>query len=116
MISEYTQRQLTPGRFFTRDLDDIRVKGKLDSVTVFELMRADTVATEESLKNFISTFHEGRKAYKNKEWPQALAIFSNCLVLRPHDKATALYTERCQSYIEEAPGDQWDGVSTFTHK
>ena len=37
MISEFTFACLTPGRFKTRFLDNIKVKGKAQSVKVFEV-------------------------------------------------------------------------------
>ena len=40
-ISEFTHAKLTPNRFFTRDLDDIRVKRVKMMVKVFDVMRPD---------------------------------------------------------------------------
>jgi len=37
MISEFTFASLTPGRFKTRFLDNIKVKGKSQSVKIFEV-------------------------------------------------------------------------------
>ena len=116
MISEFTERQLTPGRFITRDLDNIRVKGKLDSVHVFELLRADAMGTREILETFLAQFKAGRQAYRNKDWTLALELFGKCLSMNPADKPTLLYRERCLQLAENPPGDDWDGVYTFTHK
>jgi adenylate cyclase len=116
MISEYTQKQLTPGRFFTRDLDHIRVKGKLEPVHVFELMRPETFRSLQDLQSFIESFHTGRQAYQDKHWDEAIRCFNNCLLQRPHDGASALYVERCAAYRDHPPIENWDGVYTFKHK
>ncbi|WP_141734410.1 adenylate/guanylate cyclase domain-containing protein [Oligoflexus tunisiensis] len=116
LISEFTQKQLTPGRFFTRDLDHIRVKGKLEPVHVFELVRPENFRSLPDLQNFIETFHAARQAYREKRWEDAIRLFNACLLQRPGDKASALYVERCTQYCEQPPVDNWDGVYTFKHK
>lgn len=116
MISEYTQKQLTPGRFFTRDLDHIRVKGKLEPVHVYELMRPESFRSLQDLQSFIENFHAGRRAYQDKRWDEAIRCFNACLLQRPHDGASALYVERCTAYRDHPPIENWDGVYTFKHK
>jgi adenylate cyclase len=116
MISEYTQKQLTPGRFFTRDLDHIRVKGKLEPVHVFELMRPESFRSLQDLQSFVENFHAGRQAYQDKRWDDAIRCFNACLLQRPHDGASALYVERCTAYRDHPPIENWDGVYTFKHK
>jgi adenylate cyclase len=116
MISEYTQRQLTPGRFMTRDIDHIRVKGKLEPVHVFELMRPETFSSVPDLLRFIECFHAGRQAYKEKRWDDAIQAFHVCLLQKPGDSVSALYLQRCTEYRQDPPAETWDGVYTFTHK
>ena len=116
MISEFTQAKLTKGKFFTRDLDDIRVKGKNEPVKVFHLMRPDFLPTPGEIWKFIEFFELGRKAYTMQDWPESRKNFVTCLQMKPDDKASLLYCERIDHYIEESPGAQWDGVYTFKHK
>lgn len=116
MVSEYTQAKLTPGRFFMRDLDDIRVKGKNEPVKVFQLMRPDFLRQESEIREFIGLFEEGRRLYKAQDWQTARERFFDCLRLKPDDKATALYVERIEEYTQQAPAANWDGVYTFKHK
>ncbi len=116
MLSEFTHRRLTPGKFFTRDLDDIRVKGKNEPVKVFHLMRPDFFPEPAMIKSFIAKFEEGRRYYKEQSWVQAKSSFTACLQLKPDDKASSMYVERIDHYIAEAPDRNWDGVYTFKHK
>ncbi len=37
-------------------------------------------------------------------------------MMKPDDKSSELYIERLNEYIANRPGDNWDGVYTFTHK
>lgn len=116
MLSEFTHRRLTPGKFFTRDLDDIRVKGKNEPVKVFHLMRPDFFPNPEMIKKFVGSFEEGRRYYKEQNWNAAKSSFSACLQMKPDDKASTMYIDRIDHYIEESPGLNWDGVYTFKHK
>jgi adenylate cyclase len=116
MISEFTHAKLTPGKFFTRDLDDIRVKGKNEPVKVFHLMRPDFLPTPDLIREFIAKFELGRKAYTAQKWEDSRQHFVSCLQMKPDDKASIMYCERIDHYIEESPGQQWDGVYTFKHK
>ena len=116
MISEFTQAKLTPGKFFTRDLDDIRVKGKNEPVKVFDVMRPDFLVSKDLILKFIENFEKGRIAYTAQEWEVAKKAFEECILLKPEDKAANLYAERIAHYMANPPAKDWDGVYTFTHK
>ncbi len=117
MISEFTQRKLTRKDLFVRDLDDIRVKGKLEPVKVFELMRPDILKTPDQIKNLIGEFEDGRKFYREQNWQKAKDHFFNCLKIRANDGPTQVYLERVEEYLKEKQHiDKWDGVYTFKHK
>ena len=81
MISESTHRKLTNKTLFTRDLDDIRVKGKMEPVKVFELMRPDIMSTERSIRDLMGEFHQGREAYRAQAWEKARKHFLACLLM-----------------------------------
>ncbi len=116
LISEFTQKQLTPGHFFLRDIDDVRVKGKREPVHIFEVMLPHTFRSEAELRAFIDRFAAGRQAYKRQDWVAAIALFGQCLELRSDDVASRLYIERCQEAELQAMPASWDGVYTFVRK
>jgi len=116
MISEFTAACLDRNDFFFRDLDDIKVKGKNEPVKVFDLIRPDYLQSADDINNLIGYFELGRKAYRDQDWVAAKKNFDECLALRPDDGPALLYRKRLDEYAANAPGDQWDGVYTFTHK
>jgi adenylate cyclase len=117
LMSEFTRAKLTEGLFFSRDLDDIRVKGKNKPVKVFELMRPDLLKGDQNLiKNLIGEFELGRKAYLARDWVAAEKHFGECIKINPSDGPASLYIERISDYKAEPPVDAWDGVYTFKHK
>lgn len=116
MISEFTRAQLKRPDLFVRDLDDIRVKGKLEPVKVFELMRPDALPSEQAIKNLIAEFELGRAAYRQQDWPKAKRQFMNCLTIRPDDGPASLYLSRIEEQEQTPLIPNWDGVYTFKHK
>jgi adenylate cyclase len=116
MISESTHKKLTNKSLFTRDLDDIRVKGKMEPVKVFELMRPDMLRNEAAMQNIIGEFHAGRAAYRAQDWAKARKHFLACLILRPEDGPAAMYLERIKDREQEPFVEAWDGVYTRKHK
>lgn len=116
MISEFTYAKITPGKFFTRDLDDIRVKGKNEPVKVFELMRPDFLEDFDQIREFIKLFEKGRTLYRTQHWDGSKKAFNDCLAMKSDDKASEVYIERIQNYLDSPPEENWSGVYTFTHK
>ena len=116
MISEFTRKALTDPSFFIRDLDDIRVKGKLKPVNVFDVMRPDVLPNENQIRNLIGEFEMGRAAYKQQDWKKANKHFLACLTLKPDDGPSDLYLRRIEELSAQPHVPEWDGVYVFTHK
>jgi adenylate cyclase len=116
MISEFTKKALTDPSFFIRDLDDIRVKGKLKPVNVFDVMRPDILPNENQIRNLIGEFELGRAAYKLQDWKKANKHFLACLSLKPEDGPSDLYLRRIEEMSSQSSVPDWDGVYVFTHK
>lgn len=116
LISEFTRRSLKSSSLLVRDLDDIRVKGKLEPVKVFELIRPDYIPRTELIVELIGHFEEGRKHYLSQAWDEANRCFNQCLRIKPEDGPTSLYQKRIEDYKVNPPNKDWDGVYTFHHK
>jgi len=118
LLSDRTFAKISRKDFHLRDLDTIRVKGKLEPVRVYELMRPDALGAgrESLLKEFTGHFNEGRTHYLKREWANAQKFFMQCLTIRPEDKATGIYMERIVELKDMKLDDTWDGVKTFKHK
>jgi adenylate cyclase len=116
MISEFTNAKITRKDIFRRDLDDIRVKGKMEPVKVFELMRPDLLKNTDSIQNLIGYFHEGRQAYRQQDWTLAKKKFGECMALRPDDGPSLVYLERILEREKDPVIPGWDGVYTRKHK
>ena len=113
VISEFTYADVKD-KFTCRELDWVRVKGKLEPVVIYELIsegKPDS-KTEEVLR----LYNEGYALYHKKEFSKALELFKKALEINPEDHPTEEYKERCEDYIESPPPENWDGVKVMKTK
>jgi len=119
LLSEYTYQELNndpqPSAFVVRELDLVRVKGKKESVRIYELIGRTGQVDSDTLQR-IEQFEQGIAAYRNMLWDDAIENFKQALVLDPEDIPSQLYIQRCRAYQIEPPSEDWDGVHTMTIK
>ena len=106
--------------FIFRELDLIRVKGKLQPVRIYELFaRISDVPEDGALADVqarFQRFDEARKLYRERRWIEAQCVFQTILDRWPNDGPSLVYFKRCQEYLSDEPVSDWDGVFTMTHK
>jgi adenylate cyclase len=116
IISEFTYAHLSPGRFRTRLLDVIRVKGKSRAVKVFEVYgeMSDPIPVTDLL--YYQTYQEAFAAYLARNFAEARTKFVFALSLRSHDPAAKELIARIDALKpDELPAD-WDGSITLLEK
>lgn len=113
IISEFTYEQVR-NDFVCREVDWVRVKGKLLPVKIYELMTEGQAP--EDLRGLLTPFAEGYRQYHEGQWQKALASFSDALKVKPDDQVTQLYVERCNEYLVTPPPADWDGVFVMKTK
>lgn len=113
MIGEETYKKVSH-RFLCREVDFVRVKGKIKPVRIYELISEKTDAAVFS--KWIDQFHEAYRAYQAKNFSEALAGFQQVRSLVDSDPVSDLYIERSKDYLELPPPADWDGVYTMKTK
>ena len=63
-----------------------------------------------SEQELLSKYNEALDLYKRREWQAALDGFNSALQIDPSDGPTRVYIGRCEAYLKEPPGEDWDGV------
>ncbi|MCX5888018.1 MAG: adenylate/guanylate cyclase domain-containing protein [Deltaproteobacteria bacterium] len=111
LISEEVHRRAV-GRFLARELDLVRVKGRVEPVTIYELL-AETPAAE---PEWLNIFAIGRHAYREKDWDKAEKQFLEVLRLKPEDPPAQVFLSRVRAYRILPPPPQWDDVFTLEGK
>ena len=107
-------------KIVVRDLDNVRVLGKSEPVKVFELI-SEIGQEPEKYKKILPAYHEALDLYKNQEWKKAIEAFKASDALEdmfPGRKTnpSRIYIPRCEHFLDNPPGDNWDGVWTLTSK
>jgi adenylate cyclase len=113
VVAESTWQQVQ-AHFVGRDLDRIRVKGKQQPVGIFELL--DFRENAERHGELLAGFEEAMRAYRRREWQEAIAGFEALLIRSPQDGPSQLFLRRSREFLAEAPPPDWDGVYVFTKK
>ncbi len=114
LASEFTRAEVADDNIVFRELDLIRVKGKLQPVTLYEILAADVIA--DGGREMIAIFAKGREAYKRRAWAEARIHFEKVLERWPNDAPSGIFSARCSEYLAAAPPSDWDGVYVLTHK
>lgn len=114
MISESTYRACE-SEIDARELDTIRVVGKSEPVTVYELLDRKN-QTAGNIADLAEQYARGLAAYRDMDFSGAKDIFERCLEIVPGDGPAETFVQRCQAFIENPPGNEWDRVFTLTEK
>ena len=97
-----------------RELDLVRVKGKLQPVHIFQILGPSS--ERERWTSLIERFNAGIAAYRERRWNEGLEIFSAVLAEFPEDGPARLYVERCRKMAAEPPERDWNGVTVMETK
>jgi len=108
LISENTFRRLK-GTYRIREVDRVQVKGKTQSVGVYEVLDYHTEETYPNLMDVVNQFRDGLALYRRREWARAIGRFEEALRFNPEEPLCRMYIDRCLFFKEEPPGDEWDG-------
>lgn len=110
IISEFTYNYVS-SIYPARELDLIRVKGKLKPTAIYQPFETMTPEIEQLME----FYGKGLTEYKQKNWKSAIDYFTKAYQLN-NDGTSTMYIERCQHFIEEPPEEDWDGVYVFKTK
>ncbi len=114
VISQYTHALIKSNNLYVRELDSVRVKGKREPVTIYELI--DYEKPKAQIQEAVKKFENGLVAYKQKQWKEAIILFQETLRVKTDDKPAELYIERCEKYAQTPPPEDWDGVFVMKTK
>ncbi|HBQ99900.1 MULTISPECIES: adenylate/guanylate cyclase domain-containing protein [unclassified Roseofilum] len=100
LISEHTFLRLQhDSNYQIRIIDKVRVKGKSERVSVFEVFNADPVSTRRAKMQTKTVFEQGLTYYYLQQFHQAAEYFEECLRLCPEDKVAEIYFNQVIEYL-----------------
>jgi len=111
LISDNTYKNLeNPDRYYIREIDSIRVKGKERPTVIYEVF--DTNPDDQILlKNqYAGELMSAILHYKSQNFFEAMKIILAIEKINPSDRLIQIYKERIRLFMEDPPGEKWDGV------
>lgn len=98
LITQQTYSRLAnPTNYAIRNIDTVKVKGKSQAITVYEVFDADLPEIKEGKLATIETFTEALSLYNEGNLVKANTLFEECLRVNPGDKVAKIYFERSQN-------------------
>lgn len=116
VVSEHTLKRLTPGRFRSRTLDVIQVKGKSESIKVFEVYGDVDEKINNGFEDYYITYDRAFDFYLIKDFDKARKGFLKALSLRPEDPAASGMIERIAMLDIKNLPDTWNGAVKLSIK
>jgi len=113
IISEFTY-EMVKDSMCCRELDGVRVKGKIKPVKIYELLGEKK--DQPDCQAMMDVFAQGLAFYRERKWDEAIAAFQSVLAIRPGDYVSTMYMDRCKNLKEQPPAEPWDGVFVMTKK
>ncbi|MCK5481530.1 MAG: adenylate/guanylate cyclase domain-containing protein, partial [Gammaproteobacteria bacterium] len=96
LISQSTMNRLKhPEDFKFRRIGHIRVKGKTDKVTVYEVFNCDPDELTAAKLETREWFEQAVSLYEDGKQEESCALFRQCLERAPDDTAASLFLHRC---------------------
>lgn len=111
IISEYTY-QLVKDSYLCREIDYLRVKGKMKPTRIYELVDKKK---SELKPAWILDYEFALSLYRKGEWEKAMDIFEKLTYHPVNDNASQVMLDRCKYLLQNNPQD-WNGILTLEVK
>ncbi|MCK5523290.1 MAG: cache domain-containing protein [Thiomargarita sp.] len=96
LITEYTYAKLAdPSQYHIRMIDTVKVKGKSEKITIYEVFDADKAECILLKNQTRSDFKAGFMLYHDEQFNEARSFFEKVLQANSNDKVALLYLEHC---------------------
>jgi two-component system sensor histidine kinase ChiS len=117
LITESTLFDLDrPYQYQFRFLDKVKVKGKKEPVSVFEILDGEIEESRAMKLKTQSDFEKGLLYYYSQEFTEAALYFNRVWAENRNDKAAHLYLMRINQFLEYGVPVDWDGIEVLTEK
>ncbi len=116
LSDETLQAMEDAGRYRHRFIDKVRVKGKEDAVTIYEVFEGDPEEIAGLKEQTKPLFENGIELYYGKKFSEASVQFSQVKEKNPADLAAGIYLKRAANYMVNGIPADWTGVEALTEK
>lgn len=106
--------QLAQDAYVFREVDRVLLKGQREPTRVHELVGFKGDISPETQAR-LSLYEQALTSYHQRRFDEALALFLRGFE-EHKDPVSAMYAERCSTFVVSAPPADWDGVSALEAK
>ncbi len=100
LISQNTLYDLAdPSKYDIRFLDRIRVKGKTQPLSVYEVFDNNPTGLKNAKRASKPEFEEAVAYYHLKKIPHSVELLNHCIEIAPKDIPARIYLARCEDYL-----------------
>jgi PAS domain S-box-containing protein len=112
LITEETYMKLSdPLQYNIRVIDAVKVSGKSEEVTVYEIFDADPPESIALKEQTLNDFNQGFVLYHCEEFNEARPFFEKILQVNENDKAAHIYLKRCEYFQKNGVPKNWDSIT-----
>lgn len=115
LICETTFQKIEK-EFICREIDNIKVKGKSKSVTIYTIVKKALEVLSKKEQLFLKLYSEGLNFYRKKDFEKAIQSFSKALLFNSKDKPSQILLMRSKDFITSPPENGWSGIWAFSKK
>ncbi len=108
MVCENVHRQVKE-EFVTRYLGSVRVVGKRNQMSVFELVRGRGESAGAAEEEYLCQFEAGVYLFQAGRMGESKKAFERCLSIRPGDKGVSMYLGLISEYLQGGVPAEFDG-------
>lgn len=108
-------RNLVKDKFEFRYLAELQVKGKAETVPVYELLCRKGALSDED-RTYVERFEAGVELYKQRKWDECIVHFTRILARRFDDVGASRYVDACTEFKRFPPDDDWNGALELKEK
>lgn len=116
LLSESTYKDIDKGKFNTRLLDIVKVKGKTKAVKIYEVYGYNDDKISYADKSYYELYEQGFKLYLEKDFTNAKTNLQKSLAYRADDKPVHLILERIEQFENAILEENWDGSLVLHEK
>lgn len=117
IISEQTRQGLTNAdQFGIRPLGAVQVKGKSESVQIFEVYDGLAPETIECRVKSAQYYQVGMAHYYQRNFAEAVMAFKKVLDIDPDDRTARLYLSNSAEFVVKGVPENWQGVEEMQSK
>jgi adenylate cyclase len=113
IIGDGTRKRIAG--FVLRELDRVRVKGKVEPVTIYQPLGLEG-QVDQAKQDEIKIWNQVLRLYRQQDWDRAEVQLLNLRKMAPDSELYGLFIQRIAHHRAHPPGEGWDGVWTIESK